>query len=461
MKRLITLITIISVCCFAVMGQSRRKKHKKIDKNTPEYQAMVNASDDDMVFPESIELDTDEEELANKPFSYSWLERMFIHADSTCVSDSVSEQVSDSLYMMRLAALPTVIEMPFNDPIRKCLDLYVHRRRSAVERMVGIGFNHYFPVFEEALQRHGMPSELKYLACIESALKQNAYSRAKAAGLWQFMPGTGMILGLEVNSFVDERYDLYKSTDAACRYLKQLYKLFDDWALAIAAYNCGPGNINKAIARSGGRHTFWEIYNFLPSETRTYVPLFIAATYIMNYHCEHNLCATIGEIPPQCDTIMINSMVHFDQIANVIGVPIEAIESMNPQYVLDIIPASPEKAMSLTLPAEKTVEFIELQDSIMAYKADSLLPHNGELKEIFVRGKRNSYVMNGGNRSIGNSKTKGKTGKGSASGDVHVVQKGQTLSYIARRYGTTVQKIKKLNNLRSDNISIGQRLRVR
>lgn len=181
----------------------------------------------------------------------------------------------------------------------------------------------------------------------------------------------------------------------------------------------------------------------------------------MNYHCEHNLCATIGEIPPQCDTIMINSMVHFDQIANVIGVPIEAIESMNPQYVLDIIPASPEKAMSLTLPAEKTVEFIELQDSIMAYKADSLLPHNGELKEIFVRGKRNSYVMNGGNRSIGNSKTKGKTGKGSASGDVHVVQKGQTLSYIARRYGTTVQKIKKLNNLRSDNISIGQRLRVR
>ena len=154
-------------------------------------------------------------------------------------------------------------------------------------------------------------------------------------------------------------------------------------------------------------------------------------------------------------------MVHFDQIANVIGVPIEAIESMNPQYVLDIIPASPEKAMSLTLPAEKTVEFIELQDSIMAYKADSLLPHNGELKEIFVRGKRNSYVMNGGNRSIGNSKTKGNTGKGSASSDVHVVQKGQTLSYIARRYGTTVQKIKKLNNLRNDNISIGQRLRVR
>ena len=460
MKRLITIISILSVCSFVLFGQSRRKRHKKIDTNTPEYQAMINAPDDDLVFPESIENDTDDEEVINKPFSYSWLERMFIHADTTCVSDSISEEISDSLYIMRLEALPTIIEMPFNAPIRRCLDLYVHRRRSAVERMVGIGYNYYFPIFEEALQRHEMPSELKYLACIESALKQNAFSRAKAAGLWQFMPATGMILGLEINSFIDERYDLYKSTDAACRYLKKLYNMYDDWAIAIAAYNCGPGNVNKAIARSGGRHTFWEIYNFLPAETRSYVPLFVAATYIMTYHCEHNLCATIGEIPPQCDTIMINSMVHFDQIANVIGVPVETLESMNPQYILDIIPASREKALSLTLPAEKTVEFIELQDSIMAFKADSLLPHNGEIKEIFVRGKRNSYVQSGGNK-LGAGKTKGKAGKGTASGDVHVVRKGQTLSYIARKYGTTVNKIKSLNNLKSDNISVGQHLRVR
>lgn len=464
MKKIITLIALFSVCFTGAMGQISWKKHKKVDKTTPEYQAMINASADGMIFPEALEDDEEEEPTEKKPFTYSWLERMFIHADPNCLSEEQVEEVSDSIYMMRLSALPTVIDMPFNNPIRKCLDLYVHRRRSVVERMVGIGYNYYFPIFEDALQRYGLPSELKYLACIESALKQNAYSRAKAAGLWQFIPSSGMLLGLEVNSYIDERYDLYKSTDAACRFLLQLYKIYEDWPLAIAAYNCGPGNVNKAIARSGGRHTFWEIYNFLPSETRSYVPLFIAATYIMNYHCEHNLCATIGEIPPQCDTLMINSMVHFDQISNVIDVPVEVLESLNPQYILDIVPASPEKAMSLTLPVEKTIEFIQYQDSIMAFKADSLLPHNGEIKEIFVRGKRNSYVQSGGNNNI---RPKSKGGKGgnsavaAASGDVHVVQKGQTLGYIAKKYGTTVSKLKSLNGLRSDNLLIGQRIRVR
>lgn len=464
MKKLLAVLTIFSL--FAVLPAQNRRKHKKLKTDSPEYQAIINAPADNMVFPESIEKDDEEEELEEKPFSYSWMERQFIHVDPDCLSEEQVGEVPDSIYMMRLEALPTVIDMPFNEPIRKCLDLYIHRRRSMVERMVGIGYNHYFPIFEEALRRYDMPSELKYLACIESALKQNAFSRAKAAGLWQFMPATGMILGLEVNSYVDERYDLYKSTDAACRYLLQLYKMYEDWPLAIAAYNCGPGNINKAIARSGGRHTFWEIYNFLPAETRTYVPLFVAATYVMTYHCEHNLCATIGDLPPQTDTLMVNSMVHFDQIANVIDVPVEILESMNPQYILDIVPASKEKPMSITLPAEKTVEFIQYQDSILAYKADSLLPHNGEIKEIIIRGKKNSYVRDGGNTTIGaGSKSKGKGGASSggtaAGGSVHVVQKGQTLSYIARKYGTTVSRIKQLNGIKGDNITVGQKIKVK
>lgn len=409
----------------------------------------------DMILPESVE-----NEEAFDTLQYTWMERMLIHADPDCISDTQVDEVPDSVYIMRLKALPTLIEMPFNDQVRKCIELYVHRRRAMVERMVGIGYNHYFPVFEEALQRHGLPSELKFLACIESALKQNAYSRAKAAGLWQLIPTTGMLLGLEVNSVVDERYDLYKSTDAACRYLKNLYSTFHDWPMAIAAYNCGPGNVNKAIARSGGRQSFWEIYNFLPAETRTYVPLFIAATYIMTYHCEHNLCATLAELPPQCDTLMVDCAIHFDQITNVIGVETEVLESLNPQYVADIVPGSIAKPMSLTLPIEKTVEFIALQDSIPTFKADSLLPRNGEIQEILVRGKKNTYVTSGGNSLSTGKNTKGNS-KVKAGPGVHVVQKGETLSYIAKKHGTTVQKLKTLNGLKNNNLQIGQRIKYR
>lgn len=397
-----------------------------------------------MIFPESVEEDSD------SAYSFNWTERFFVHVDPNCVSDRQVPEVPDSIYIMRLRALPTKIDMPFNQPVRQCLDLYVHRRREMVERMVGLGYNYYFPVFEDALQRYGLPSELKYLACIESGLRINAYSRARAAGLWQFIPSSGMLLGLEINSFIDERYDVYKSTDAACRFLKQLYNIFGDWNLAIAAYNCGPGNVSKAIARSGGRRTFWEIYNFLPRETRSYVPLFIAATYIMNYHCEHNLCGTVSEIPPICDTLMLNTMVHFDQISQVLGIPREQIESLNPQYIYDIVPGNPEKAYSLTLPQNEALAFIELQDSIFAFKADSLLPHNGDLKEVPVRGRRNTYVKGGG------------TGGGTADAKGYYrVRKGDTLGSIARRNHTTVAKIKKLNGLKSDRLSIGQKLKLR
>ena len=449
---------IISAFCFCLSLFAQKKDNKKLVESTqsPEYNAMIKASAENMVFPESMN-----EDVQDTLSTYSWLERQLIHADPDCVSEEQVAEVPDSVYIMRMKALPTVIDMPYNEPIKKCLELYVHRRRSMVERMVGVGYNYYFPIFEEALQRHGMPSELKFLACVESALRQNAFSRAKAAGLWQFMPATGMLQGLEVNSIIDERYDLYKSTDAACRYLKQLYTLYNDWAIAIAAYNCGPGNINKAIARSGGRRSFWEIYGYLPSETRTYVPLFIAATYIMTYHCEHNLCATIGDLPPQCDTVMVNSTVHFEQVANVLNIPVDIIESLNPQYIADIVPASIEKPKSIMLPQDKAIEFIEMHDSIMAFKADSLLPQNGDIQEVWIRGRRNSFVQSGGN-NLNNGK-KGSRGNATAikgGKNIHIVQKGQTLGYIARKYGTTVSHLKKINGLKSDKLSIGQRLKI-
>lgn len=410
------------------------------------YRAMVEAQDTSLFIPGSL----DEEDEAED----SWTERQFIHIDPNCERITDPDPVPDSVYIMRLRALPTIIEMPFNQPVKKALDLYVLHRRALVERMVSVGFNYYFPVFENALQRYELPSELKYLACIESALRQNAYSPAGAAGLWQFMPSTGMMQGLEVNSYIDERYDFYKSTDAACKFLKKLYSKFGDWHLAIAAYNCGPGNIDKAIARSGGRRTFWEIYNYLPQETRAYVPFFIAATYVMTYHCAHGICGSVSDIPIACDTIMVNHMVHFEQIAHHLELPLEEIESLNPQYIRDIVPGSAEKPYSITLPADKSIEFLEMQNDIYAYNAETLLPRNGRVTDIKYRGRRNEYVRSGGNRHF-------KSGSSAARrGGTHTVRRGETLGTIANKYHTSVSMLKKKNGLKSSQIHVGQKLRL-
>ena len=408
------------------------------------YRAMVEAQDSSLFILESLE--------ENDESDYTWTERQFIHIDPNCVRVLEPEPVPDSIYIMRLRALPTIIEMPFNQPVKKAIDFYLMRRRALVERMVSVGFNYYFPIFEDALQKYELPSELKYLACIESALRQNAYSPARAAGLWQFIPATGIMQGLEVNSYIDERYDLYKSTEAACRFLKKLYNKFDDWHLAIAAYNCGPGNIDKAIARSGGHRTFWEIYNYLPQETRAYVPFFIAATYVMTYHCEHGLCGSVTDIPVECDTIMVNRMVHFEQISHGLNLPLEQIESLNPQYIRDIVPGSPEKPHSITLPANKAIGFLERQDSIFAYKAETLLPRNGRITEVSTRGRRNEYVRQGGNQ--------GSSGSTAGRGRTYTVRKGESLGSIARKHHTTTAKLRSLNKLKSDRIHPGQKLRL-
>ena len=340
-----------------------------------------------------------------------WFIRNNTYQDSTCVSSIDDMICSDSLYMARLGAMPCVIDMPFNSVIKQYLELYSKKRRSLVEYMLGLG-TYYFPIFEEVLNKHEMPHELKYLPVIESALKATAKSRAGAMGLWQFMLPTGRIMGLEINSLVDERCDIYKSSDAAARYLKQLYNIYQDWHLAIAAYNCGPGNVNKAIRRSGGKRNYWDIYFYLPKETRGYVPAFIAATYIMNYHCEHNLCPVMTNMPQAVDTVHVNQMVHFQQINEMLNISIEEIRMLNPQYTRDIVPGN-VKPSSLKLPVQHLYSFIDNQDTIIQHKSQELLVNI--TREVKVGSGRGSYAYGS---------------------NTHKVRSGETLSSIAKKYGS-------------------------
>ncbi|MEG0949056.1 MAG: LysM peptidoglycan-binding domain-containing protein [Bacteroidales bacterium] len=363
-----------------------------------------------------------------------WFLLNHTYTDSTCASGPYNPEYPDSVYIKRLGSLPTVMEMPYNPIVRSYINLYTQRKRNLVEYMLGLG-NFYFPIFEEILDRENAPMELKYLPIIESALKPTARSRMGATGLWQFMLGTGKSLGLEINSLIDERCDPYKATEAAVRYLKQLHATYNDWNLAIAAYNCGPGNVNKAIRRAGGKTDYWQIYYYLPKETRGYVPAFIAATYVMNYYCEHNLCPVMTEIPAFTDTVKVNEMVHFEQISEKLNLPIEQLRMLNPQFRRDIVPGN-VKSIALRLPVQQLYTFIEHKDTIVAYRATELLVNNRR------------YAGPGGTTAY------------SGSTSIHKVKSGETLGSIARKYHTNIQTLKKLNGLHSDRLRIGQQLVV-
>jgi len=274
-------------------------------------------------------------------------------------------------YIERLRRMPTIMEMGYNDIVQRFIDRYMGRLRHSVSYMLGAA-NFYVPIFEEALEAYQVPLELKYLPVIESALNPKAVSRVGATGLWQFMLGTGKMYGLEVNSLVDERRDPVRASYAAARYLRDLYRIFGDWNLVIAAYNCGPGNINKAIRRSGGFKDYWQLYPYLPAETRGYVPAFIAANYAMTYYCEHNICPMTTKLPLQTDTIVVDRDVHLEQIADVLDLDIEMLRSLNPQYRRDIVPGSSKK-YAIRLPMADTGRFIDMQDSIYNYRTTELL----------------------------------------------------------------------------------------
>ena len=366
-----------------------------------------------------------------------WKVKHYVLAsDSDCMKGS-NPYFPDSVYIDRLVKMPTVMEMAYNEVVRKYIDTYVEgKMREKVSYMLGAA-NFYIPIFEEALEAYGLPLELKYLPIIESALNPSAVSRAGAAGLWQFMTSTAKIYGLTVNSLVDERRDPIKSTWAAARYLKDLYDIYKDWNLVIAAYNCGPGNVNKAIKRTEGKADYWEIYYNLPKETRGYVPAFIAANYIMTYYCDHNICPMQTDLSMTTDTIHVNRQLHFKQIAEVCDIPMDEIRDLNPQYRRDIIPGNSQECI-LRLPNEHLYTLISNMDSVYNHKKDQLFTHRAtvNLKET-TSAKQASAVV------------------------YHKIRSGDTLSTIARRYGTTVSRIKRLNGLKNDNIRAGKTIRVK
>ena len=322
-------------------------------------------------FPEAMTYDLDS--LMNLYLSKTYLEE-----DSDCNMQQVNPEFSKEEYVERLSRMPSVMEMAYNDVVRKFIDRYAVRLRHSISYMLG-ACNFYMPIFEEALEAYQLPLELKYLPIIESALTPTAVSRAGAVGLWQFMLTTGRHYDLKVNSLVDERRDPVKSSYAAARYLSDLYKIFGDWNLVIAAYNCGPGNINKAIHRANGNKDYWQIYPYLPNETRGYVPAFIAANYIMTYYSLHNICPMTTKLPAKSDTVMVSRKLHLEQVAAVMNISIDLLRSLNPMYRRDIVPGNTELS-PLRLPQAETIRFIDMQDSIYNYRASELLSNRAEVE---------------------------------------------------------------------------------
>ena len=397
--------------------------------------------------PEAMNYEVDS--LLNLYYSKTYLQ-----PDNDCNLRDEDVSYPKEVYIERLSRLPNVMEMPYNDIVRKFIDRYTGRLRHSVSYMLGAS-NFYTPIFEEALEAYGLPLELKYLPVIESALNPKATSHAGAAGLWQFMVATGKQYGLEVNSLVDERRDPIKSSYAAAQYLKDLYKIFNDWSLVIAAYNCGPENINKAIHRAGGESDYWKIYPYLPRETRGYVPAFIAANYVMNYYCEHNICPMRTTLPAKTDTIIVNRDVHFKQIADVCGIDIEELRTLNPQYRRDIVNGS-NKPSVVRMPATVTNTFIANEDSIYNYQTEALFARRS-LVEV-DRTSSSSYTRKSSTKR--KSYSKKRRSRRSRARRV-TIRQGDTLSEIAERNHTTVSKLRRLNGIKGNNIRAGKKIRVR
>lgn len=384
---------------------------------------------------------------------YLYNSKTYMKPASDCNMPDVNPVYTKEEYISRLKRIPSVIEMPYNDIVQKFIDRYSSRLRRSVSYMLGAQ-NFYMPIFEQALETYGLPLELKYLPVIESALNPKAVSRVGATGLWQFMLKTGKNYGLEINSLVDERRDPIKASYAAARYLSDLYKIFGDWNLVIAAYNAGPDKINKAIHRSKGKNDYWEIYPYLPKETRGYVPAFIAANYIMNYYCDHNICPMETDLPVKTDTVMVTRDIHFEQIAKVLNIDIAQIQELNPQYRRNIINGSSQPS-TLKLPSTLITNFIDKEDSIYAYNTDELLTKRTEVK---VNEDTPVYTKSTKSRSKSKSKSRSRKKKGRKN---VTVRNGDTLSEIAERNHTTVARLKKLNKISGSNIRAGKKIRVK
>ncbi len=357
--------------------------------------------------------------------------------------DSVrfTTDVPDSVLMRRLEDLNAFISLPYNETVKNYMILYSEKMPRKMGEMLGLA-QYYMPIFEETFRAYDMPLELKYMAIIESALNPRAESRVGAKGLWQFMYRTALNYGLKVDSYTDERMDPILSVDAAARYLKDAYRIFGDWSLAISAYNCGSGNVNKAIKRAGGKRDFWTIYEYLPRETRGYVPAMVGAMYAFRYAAEYGLKAEPMALPVYVDTFHIHRNLHFSQISEVLGIPLDDVRDLNPQYYKDIVPGAGGDEV-IRLPFNYSAQFLDMQDTIYKYKADVLF----------------SSKVDDGRQVLGGRPVNTPSG---ATGQwvYYKVKSGDTLSKIARKYHTTVKQLKSWNNLKGDMISIGQRLKV-
>ena len=400
---------------------------------------------------------------------YLYNSKTYLRPDSSCDFPDINPQYTKEEIMARLKMLPTVIEMPYNDAVQKMIDRYSGHLRHSVSFMLGAQ-NFYMPIFEEALESYRLPLELKYLPVIESALNPRAVSRVGATGLWQFMISTAKHYGLKVNSLVDERRDPLKSSYAAAQYLSDLYKIFGDWNLVIAAYNCGPDKLNRAIHRSGGSRDYWQIYPYLPAETRGYVPAFIAANYIMNYYCDHNICPMLSTLPVKTDTVMLSRDVHFKQVAGVLGISVDQLRDLNPQYRRNVVNGN-NSPMPIRLPVADISRFIDNEDSIYAYNADELLTKRDEVDvnddDVPTVQRVRSYSSSSSKASrrskkSGRGKDKSKKKKKKNSGSASItVRSGDTLSEIVRRQHTTVKKLKKLNGISGSTIRAGKKIKVK
>jgi len=387
-----------------------------------------------IIYPESFETDVHKMQQNWYLQNYADIDRQ---ADTRASVTPTDEELIE-----RLSQLPTVIEMPFNSVVRNYILMYIERRKQLVENMLGMSL-YYMPIFEQALDRYGLPMELKYLPVIESALNPDAVSRAGATGLWQFMLPTATGEGLEVNSLIDQRRDPYISSDAAARYLKKLHDIFGDWSLAIASYNCGPGNVNKAIRRAGGegKKDFWQIYPYLPEETRGYVPAFIAANYVMNYYDKHNISPALAKKPIVTDTVHVSRRVHFEQIRDVLGIPMEELKTLNPQYRTGLIPGDIHP-YALVLPSLQVYAYVANEDTIVN--------HNAE--RYARRDVVEPATMGSGSDSRGEYVEELVV-------KYHTIKRGETLKSIARKYGVTAASIRKTNKT-GRKVRRGQKLRI-
>ena len=459
-RHLVTLLVLVSLS-FNASAQKRKIESRRVLKDSisvlwEKIDSMQKAYDEMLAAPfEEIAMvdDDDNENIVEDRFCdpdsalAAWYDNLRRHSQDNdelmeIGESNLTSDIPDSVYIDRLNRINTSVKIPYNDVVRSYIIYYTQKMsRQKISRIVGLS-SYYLPIFEEVFEQYGLPPELAKVSVIESALNPTAVSRAKAAGMWQFMRRTATQYGLEINEYVDQRFDYMEETHAAAKFLKDAYEIFGDWSLAIASYNCGPGNVNKAIKRAGGGRDFWDVYKYLPRETRGYVPAFIAAMYTMAYYREHNIVPTYVETPPQVDTFHIGGNLHFGQISECTGISMDMLRNLNPEYVKDIIPGK-TKTRVIKLPYSFSGAFIDVQDTIYAYK-DSIFFDPVRVKDVAAgTGKMASSRSSGGSSCI-----------------TYKVKKGDTLGKIASRNHTTVAKIKKWNGLRSDNIRPGQVLKI-